>query len=325
MVSTFLWQSCRSPLQWKIRNPYEHIDWQAHKQYKANFHTHTTLSDGLSTPQEAIDLYSVYGYSILSLTDHDHVSWPWQSFGRDPEMIGMIAIQGNEVSSFHHFGSYFNDYQAREESENEAIAKIGKRGGLAVLFHPGRYNKPVGWYLNMFRRHPHLIGLEVYNQGDRYPRDRELWDTILTNNTFDRAVWAFSNDDMHDPEIQFGRNWNVMLLPDLSEESVYLAMKQGMFFFVYSPSGHVNNTVPSIDGIEVDSCKGFIRIEARDYEYVEWISDGQVVDGGSQIELSLLHRRSKYVRAIVYGRGGAVTGTQPFYIRTLPKRKSFVF
>lgn len=39
--------------------------------YKANLHSHTTLSDGNKTPEEAKRDYMSHGYSILAYTDHD--------------------------------------------------------------------------------------------------------------------------------------------------------------------------------------------------------------------------------------------------------------
>ena len=41
------------------------------KQYKANLHCHSTLSDGSKTPQELKKMYMENGYSILSITDHE--------------------------------------------------------------------------------------------------------------------------------------------------------------------------------------------------------------------------------------------------------------
>lgn len=39
--------------------------------YKANLHTHSTVSDGQSTPAELKKLYKDHGYSVLALTDHE--------------------------------------------------------------------------------------------------------------------------------------------------------------------------------------------------------------------------------------------------------------
>ncbi len=41
------------------------------KQYKANLHSHSTLSDGNKTPEELKEIYKEQGYSILAITDHE--------------------------------------------------------------------------------------------------------------------------------------------------------------------------------------------------------------------------------------------------------------
>lgn len=41
------------------------------KQYKANLHCHSNLSDGKLTPEELAQAYKSRGYSILAITDHE--------------------------------------------------------------------------------------------------------------------------------------------------------------------------------------------------------------------------------------------------------------
>ena len=41
------------------------------KQYKANLHCHSVISDGKKTPEELKEMYKAHGYSILSITDHE--------------------------------------------------------------------------------------------------------------------------------------------------------------------------------------------------------------------------------------------------------------
>lgn len=41
------------------------------KQYKANLHCHSTMSDGKKTPEQLKEMYKSKGYSILSITDHN--------------------------------------------------------------------------------------------------------------------------------------------------------------------------------------------------------------------------------------------------------------
>ena len=42
-------------------------------QYKANLHMHTTVSDGILTPEETKRIYLAHGYSIVAFTDHDRI------------------------------------------------------------------------------------------------------------------------------------------------------------------------------------------------------------------------------------------------------------
>ncbi|MBQ7922129.1 MAG: hypothetical protein IJ325_06080 [Clostridia bacterium] len=41
------------------------------KQYRANLHCHSVLSDGHKTPEELKEMYKAEGYSILAITDHE--------------------------------------------------------------------------------------------------------------------------------------------------------------------------------------------------------------------------------------------------------------
>ena len=41
------------------------------KQYKANLHCHSVLSDGKKTPQALKEMYKARGYAILAITDHE--------------------------------------------------------------------------------------------------------------------------------------------------------------------------------------------------------------------------------------------------------------
>lgn len=122
-----------------IDNPYQHVDGTRDRQYKANLHTHTNRSDGREEPAKVIDLYREQGYSVLTITDHDilgpnggekdpkrqQTTWPWQVFGRDPQALDMVAIEGNEITRTHHIGSYFNDYgDADVKSEHQALKKL---------------------------------------------------------------------------------------------------------------------------------------------------------------------------------------------------------
>ena len=42
------------------------------RQFKANLHSHSTLSDGSLSPEELKRVYKARGYSVLAITDHDY-------------------------------------------------------------------------------------------------------------------------------------------------------------------------------------------------------------------------------------------------------------
>ena len=120
-----------------VLNPYESVDWGDTDHSKAQFHAHTTASDGSWNPHQVVDRYHDAGYRILAITDHDthssQTSWPWTSFddlvpsersqtimktgeyrgqksalptmagdleyeNRDPVAMNMIAVEGNEIT-----------------------------------------------------------------------------------------------------------------------------------------------------------------------------------------------------------------------------------
>ncbi len=313
--------------EFRIENPYANVNWVKHGQYKANLHTHTSMGEASTTPQEVIDRFRGLEYSILALTDHDdnvtaETTWPWQEFQRDPDTLGMVAIQGNEISEVHHLGSYFNDYGNPDiHSEEEAIEEIGRRGGLAVFNHPGRYEKTVEWYVDMFRRYDHLIGLEIYNKKDKYPGDRKTWDALLTELLPERSVWGFANDDMHEPEKDLGFSWNVIILPELTSDMVRQALEQGCFFFVHAPNGHSGAPVPVIQSISVEEQSGTIHIKASGHKNIVWVSQGIIVHKGDRLNLVDLPGVNKYIRAEVHGADSVVVGTQPFRIHRMEHKK----
>nr|WP_321355709.1 hypothetical protein [uncultured Draconibacterium sp.] len=324
--------------QWKIESPYDQVNWEKDLQYKANLHTHTTRSDGHLPPQYVVDWYHQHGYGILAITDHNKVTYPWTDFSsldsstkseakvatgefspeavtyknRNPEELGMIAIQGNEVSSPQHIGSLFNDFGIRTSQEDSAIVGIGEKDGLIIFNHPGRYNHEAHWYANLCEKYEHIIGLEVYNNGDRYPGDRQLWDSILVDLSSVRPLWAYSNDDMHQ-ERSFGRNWNIIVLPELTQSWVRQGIKEGRSFYVYSPSG-INAKVPTIRSVQLNQRKGEIEISVAGQDSIHWISGGKIVAKGKQIELNECQELSSYVRAEIFASPGIVLGMQPFFI-----------
>lgn len=330
-------EATQKPQGLLIQNPYAEVNWANDGRFKANFHAHTTSSDGKLTPHDVIDRYHSLGYSILAITDHDKVTYPWDQLStqqpdpgamkrfaegklessqpeyedRDPQELKMISIQACEFSSHHHACSFFNDHNG-SETEEESFDIVTAKNGLAILNHPGRYHKTADWYVSLYRAFPALIGLEVFNQGDRFPNDRATWDAILTKLMPARPVWGYSNDDMHSGAKHLGHNWNMMLLPELSIEWVRRAMVEGRSYFVYAPGGHTGPPPPVIEAINLNNRAGIIQIRATACTNIIWISEGRLVHQGDTIRLAATKISGTYVRAEIQGISNTVAATQPF-------------
>ena len=335
------------------QNPYEDIDWQTVNQYKANFHTHTTqsndASDGFTTAY-VVDRYYAAGYKILALTDHDYNPYPWELFpqympsvpARSPQGMQMLAVPGNELSKdntnswsertggqFNHHNDFFTGRQGQEfASLQESYAYTYALGGMQIINHPGQYwsidntytetqKDGPGWHAKNFQTFPSLVGLEVYNQGNRRPNDRILWDQILERTMPKRNIFGYSCDDAHNND-QLFRNYNFMLMEDLTTDELKDAMSKGESYFCYEPAGTGQGKAPRITDIKVDEEQQTITIQTDGL--VHWIyatdktstsaSSARSTVVGIGNTFSYKGYQGTYVRAFITNRFGE-TCTQP--------------
>jgi hypothetical protein len=292
----------------QISNPYSDVNWGTVLAFKGNLHTHSTNSDGNQAPAAAIDSFDAQGYDFLAMTDHNFVTYPWSTYGRDPVTLGIVDIQGNELSSGHHIVSLFSGYANTSADETTLLTGVGTAGGLAFFAHPGRYTQTAQWYADHYLAQPHCIGQEIYNQGDRYTGDRVKWDQVLSILMPSRPVWGFSNDDSHDPA-HVGKNRTYLLLSSLSSANVRTALEDGQFYATYSTSAAA--VPPAFTNIAVDTMAGTVTVRGTGYTQVRWISQGTQVATGDTLDLIATPGVAKYVRAELHGSGG-IAYSNPF-------------
>ena len=302
-----------------VQNPYADVNWGTYQQYKGNFHTHTTYSDGSESPNTVINAYASKGYKILAMTDHNFVLWPWNSYGAPtPESLGMLGVRGDEFSNSDHDNGFFN-FTLTSATLEQAIPNVQTNNGRSHINHPGRTHAATdwAWFIPWYRDYSTNIGIEVYNQGDRYPTDRQLWDNINTNlfPAEDKMVWGFSNDDMHTLSHLY-HNYQFMLMPALTQADLTTCMDEGVFYFCYEPSGTGTANVPRISGIAVDDVNKTISITATGYTSISWIGPGTTVVGtGASFNYSAYTNKA-FVRAVLDGSNGD-SFTQPFGFETV--------
>jgi len=309
-----------------VLNPYSGIDWHSVERHTAQFHAHTAHPpteghSGSDPPGTVIDDYREAGYSVLALSDHEYTveepTWPWTDWDRDPAELGMVAIQAVELggapdSIDHDLLSLFCDLADTTDMDiGTALATIGERGGLAIFPHPGRYHDDGTWYVEHFRAHPHLLGVEVINADDRYPAGPEIWDDLQARLGTERPVWGFADDDYHgraETVYSFDRSRNVLLVETATEAAVRTALIEGRFYYQHVDA----DEPPAIEAVRHDPDRGELAIEARNAETVEWLSEDGVVHRGRRLPYRSIEGLGSFARARVRSPGDSVTGTQPF-------------
>lgn len=330
-----------------VISPYENIDWNVYKQFKANFHSHTTQSDGGNYPKETIEDHYQKGYDVLAITDHNFTNTTWDRTDLDPDHYitsqrlkeintgfgrsgrGMIGIPfTNEQSMTNHVNTYWanfsNDIDATVEGN---IAMCQKLGGISHINHPGGAGRSfyeeseIQYYVDIYSRYSSCVGIEIFNRRYGNPESfRILWDSILSRTMPYRPVWGFSNDDTH-YVTETGFNFNMLLMKENTLNNVRYCMENGTFFTVaiynrvdMGMDYEIQYCFPIIDNIEVDQEENSIKIEARDCELIEWVVNNEVIATGNCIDLNDYQDKvNNYIRAQLKGKGG-MTFTQPFGI-----------
>jgi hypothetical protein len=127
-------------------------------------------------------------------------TWPWSDYGApSPTELGMVGIEGSELTCGHHINSFFNDYGVLPPCKdappiNQWLHEVARRDGTAVINHPEpRFNE---WYRELYRYHSaeYLVGMELSRGGDDA---RALWDQLLGDLMPSRSVWGFATSDVH--------------------------------------------------------------------------------------------------------------------------------
>lgn len=314
-----------------VGDPYEGVNWETTLQLKSSLHVHTANStiehgpeEGTTvTPAEQIERYEELGYDVLAITDHDYVTYPWSEYGKSESKL--LSIKANELSKNDNLCVYYSDWldlpgqgPATTVGFWESIEEVGRDGGIIYLAHPMRSGDicRAEFSVDVFRKHPHVVGMEVLNVG-QFERNNsiKLWDDILSEVMPERNVWGTSSDDAHSTR-KAGFGWTTLLTKERTDEAVREALTNGTSLFstpkmVENPVGDV----PTVRSISLDRNASTITIEAVDCERIEWTSMGRVVAEGKTINYTTTEGVERYLRATLYGPGGA-TFTQAWALAT---------
>ncbi len=315
-------------------SPYEDINWETVIQAKAQFHSHTTQSDGEHTPPELVDVYAKAGFDVLAITDHWKATYPWKNYDINTEETGMVAIQGAEPSfrgpREHHIVSLFSNVTGRDMEFEQTLAIIDMVGGLASFAHPARSternNNETADYIYFLDNYRQIYGIDIFTRAtfsdtERWPINTKLYAEIIMHygtpeNEGWRPVWMTSTDDLHKIE-DIDQGFQIQLVDTLNRDHVYDSLKDGKFFWVANAPGE---QPPVIKSIQFRGNK--VTISAEGYDHIDWHFNDRVIHTGKSFDaLKNASEDVFYVYFTAYtsdfsieDKTGSLIGSQPFWI-----------
>lgn len=229
--------------------------------FKANLHSHTTISDGKWTPEELKAQYKTRGYSVVAVSDHNRfVRYPGlcdddffalPAFEADISRVEDVESLGWRRVRTWHF-NFFAEHEGVTEEDvvpkpasyddvegiNAYIAQMRENGFLCSYNHPY-------WSLQTsadFTALRGLFAMEIYNHGCEkdglYGYAPQAYDEMLRAG---RRLCCLATDDNHnrvgpnDPYSDSFGGFTMLCCQSLNHAGVMDALKQGRFYASQGP------------------------------------------------------------------------------------------
>lgn len=205
--------------------------------YRGNLHTHTTLSDGQKSPEEAVALYKEKGYDFLALTDH----WVLSETVETPDFLLLSGIEydtGKTVRDgiTHIVGVGMEEAPAlahTHQPPQQIIDEINRCGGLAFLAHPA-------WSLNRpdhIEKLNGLAGAEIYNTTSSSPWNARPDSGLLLDEVFSfgKLLPCTAADDAHWYNGDEARSFLMVKAEELTRAAILNALRNGDFYATQGP------------------------------------------------------------------------------------------
>jgi len=287
--------------------------------YKANLHTHTTISDGHFTPEEIKAKYRAKGYSIVAFTDHEvcinhsdlneadflaltgyelaiNVTCPNKVncktyhlclLSKAPENTAHVLydpkymIVGNCGKYAEGLNIYSKaDRQFSLECANEVIRQANEVGYLVTYNHPN-------WSLNTREDYMGLRGLwgvEVHNNACKVlgyeDTDPHVFEELLRGGVMVNPVGA---DDIHKAADAFG-GWVMIGAKSLAYGDVIEAMERGD---LYASTGAEIRSLTLQNGILKIACSPAEQIMVSSARRRAFVQRAETAEGITAAEIDL--------------------------------------
>ena len=277
----------------------KHLLPQVNQYFKANLHTHSTISDGKLTREEAKEAYKALGYQILCLTDHNTIvnhsdlnepdflmltgmeinfdapdrpapcgrTYHLNLIAKNPENLWSPAKVFRRYPEAAKYEDKMQceemDLQYNADSVNAMIEKANEKGFLVMYNHPT-------WSCQSYPDYAPLKGLwgmEVRNSeccllGHNENNFRVYKDLLTLGN----KIYPLGTDDLHKPRA-LGKSWIMVGATELSYSSVIEALENGDFYM---------SCGPEITSLSVEG--NVLKVTCSDAQRVNLATHGRLAD-----------------------------------------------
>lgn len=214
-----------------------YIDENKEKWYKGNIHTHTTISDGVLSPEEAVSLYRKNNYDFIAITDH----WKWNASYQEKDILVISGAEydfgksaGDGIYHIVALGCKSEPDIKRDFTPQMAIDAIHASGGITNLAHPA-------WSLNSSEELMKLKNVdtsEIYNSLSGLPFNCRPYSGLIFDIMASKGcIWNLcAADDTHFyKESDTCRSFIYVNSSSCSEEDIINSIKSGKYYSSQGP------------------------------------------------------------------------------------------
>lgn len=206
--------------------------------WRGNLHMHTTASDGLLSPEEAIALYGLHGYDFVAITDHDTVAMPTQRIGN------MLILSGIELAyelpgeELHIVGICLpKGLESKLDPRlgpQHAIGCIRAAGGRAIIAHPAWSLLSTGTISGLHN----VSAMEIYNSMSTAPRNclrAESSSIVDVAAAHGHVLSLVAVDDAHFYDGEHCKSYVMIQARELTPEAILSALDERRFYASQGP------------------------------------------------------------------------------------------
>jgi predicted metal-dependent phosphoesterase TrpH len=206
------------------------------KWYKANFHTHTNLSDGDVNLPVRVKQYRDKGYQVLAVTDHEKTNnvagYSDANFLLISGMETHPACPGAQVPYHLVCLNIPNGFlRNKDMTAQQVIDAVKAAGGEVIFAHPYWSGHTTREMLAV----DGYIGMEVYNSvcnsmGKGY--NSVQWDQLMNTG---KIIPAVADEDVHSSSA-VGQSWTMIKAKGLTTETIMNSLRDGSYYASCGPT-----------------------------------------------------------------------------------------